>query len=324
MNGDKGKASGKPTFADRTPGKPTLAAKIPGKPLGRDHDRRLDRLRREYDELRRNADLRRASDEVWRLSRLVTRFEDRVAALRRGGYAFTATLSQTARTLFDRWRDVEYRFDRMLRDVRYDLQRDLDRAGDAIRDAERDPDRIRDAQDELRHADRRRRDAERRLERTYDREEDDIRALDARLDAVEWSVQQRDAASFPFDDDEHLIMATPAEWREPGSDEEIDGVLFLTDRSLAFEQKEKTGAFLGLFGGREQQELKWRIALSEIADARAEDRGLFGAADLVHLRPAPAAGWRDLSVEVKRNADNQEWVGFIERARDDGFAGERE
>ena len=66
----------------------------------------------------------------------------------------------------------------------------------------------------------------------------------------------------------------------------MDGVLYLTDRRVLFEQKERTGAFLGLFGGRNQQALTWAVALTDIEDVRAEDRGIFG----VKL-PEPAP-WR--------------------------------
>jgi hypothetical protein len=85
-------------------------------------------------------------------------------------------------------------------------------------------------------------------------DERDINALDWRLDALEWSVQQINAAAFKLDQGEALIIAVSAEWIDKAAGRrDMDGGLYLTDRRVLFEQKERTGAFLGIFGGREQQ-----------------------------------------------------------------------
>jgi hypothetical protein len=68
------------------------------------------------------------------------------------------------------------------------------------------------AQTEVQSAARRLPEAQRRLARTYERDERDINALDRRLDALEWSVQQINAAAFKLHQGEALIIAAPAEW----------------------------------------------------------------------------------------------------------------
>src|SRR5512132_2989876 len=125
----------------------------------------LTALRQEYDRLRRSTDLTSVADAVWRLAQQVARFEERIDALRRDQYVFTASLTRSANELRDRWRSTEAEFDRVMRDVRYDVGRDVDRVEDAIRYAEQAPEvgRIGSAQNELQLALGRLQDAERRL-----------------------------------------------------------------------------------------------------------------------------------------------------------------
>jgi hypothetical protein len=290
-------------------------------------EQKIDALRQEYDRLRRNTNLTRVADMMWRLSREVGRFIERIDALQHNGYIFTKTLAAKARELCDRWRDTEDEFNRVMRDVRYDIGRDVDRVDDTIRDAERSLDarNIRYAEDELQYAKRRVQDAERRLERIYDRDQRDILALDGRLDALEWTLQQRNAARFNFDPGESLIIAAPAEWIESASEHrEMDGILYLTDKRILFEQKERTGAFLGIFGGKDQQALRWAVRLDNIQDVRAEDRGIFGANDMLYLRLSPGSDRDELTVEIKRSADNQEWAAFIRHVQSGDYETERQ
>jgi hypothetical protein len=290
-------------------------------------DAQMAALRQAYDQLRQSTDLTQVTDTVWRLAREVGGFEARVEALRQGGYVFTQSLATGARDLRDRWPNTEGEFDRELREVRYDVERSLDRVDNAMRYAERAPDegRIHSAQTEVQSAARRLPEAQRRLARIYEGDERDIKALDARLDALEWSVQQINAAAFKLDPGEALIIAAPAEWVDTAADRrEMDGVLYLTDRRVLFEQKERTGAFLGIFGGREQQALTWAVPLNDVEDVRAEDRGIFGAKDMLFLRSRPGAERAEITIEIKRSADNQEWEAFVRQAKAGGYEPERQ
>ena len=289
-------------------------------------DAQMLALRQAYDQLRRSTDLTQATDAVWRLAREVGSFEARVEALRQGGYVFTQSLANSARSLRDRWPNTEGAFDGELRQVRYDVERSLDRVDDAMRYAERGPDEgpIQSAQTEVRSAARRLSEAQQRLARIYETDARDITAMDARLDTVEWSVQQLNAASFKPDSGEALIIAAPAEWTETTGDRRnMDGVLYLTDRRVLFEQKERTGAFLGLFGGQDRQALTWAVALTDIEDVRAEDRGIFGVKDMLYLGLRAGAEPAEITIEVKRSADSQEWAALIRQAKAGGYEQER-
>jgi hypothetical protein len=196
----------------------------------------------------------------------------------------------------------------------------------ALRQAERAPGdgTIGLARTEIRALARRLDEERSRLIRTYENEKTDIRAFDRHLDALEWSTEQLSAAAFQLDAGETMIVAAQVEWREDGDGDERDGVLYLTDRRLLLERKERTGAFLGIFGGRMEQALVWSLALDDVEDVRSEDMGILGSRDMLSLRARRGGeAATELSIEIKANADNQEWAGFITRAKARGYEDER-
>jgi hypothetical protein len=142
-------------------------------------DAQIAALRQEYDQLRQETDLTEATDTVWCLARSAGDFEARVEALRQGGHRFTQSLANGACDLRDRWPNTEGDFDRELREVRYDLERSLDRVDNAMRDAERASDggRIDSARTEIQSAARRLPEAQQRLAR-------DTKASRARFPAI--------------------------------------------------------------------------------------------------------------------------------------------
>jgi hypothetical protein len=55
----------------------------------------------------------------------------------------------------------------------------------------------------------------------------------------------------------------------------------------------------------------------------AADSGLSGARDTLDLRLRPEAVGCDITIEIKRSADNQEWATFVRRAQTGGYDSER-
>jgi hypothetical protein len=130
---------------------------------------------------------------------------------------------------------------------------------------------------------------------------------------------------------ERLALAAEAEWKKGSSNRENpDGLLIVTDRRIVMERKEKEGGFLG-FGGRAVQELCWELPLSVVASVRAEQRGLLGHVDLIHLSLAPGAsvsglgdaspGGAPITVEVKGSVDADEFAAALRGVLDGSLAG---
>ena len=141
------------------------------------------------------------------------------------------------------------------------------------------------------------------------------------LDEVNWTLDQVEEATFDFQPGEHAVIAAPAQWYVQGGDNP-EGVLYLTDRRLVFEQKQKKGGFLG-FGGQRVQDIAWEVPARAVEQARAYKEGLFGRKDMIDLALGAGAPFGQIVVEVKKGADNAWWLRQIERVRTGAIAHER-
>ncbi|MEZ4670680.1 MAG: hypothetical protein R3E39_22485 [Anaerolineae bacterium] len=153
---------------------------------------------------------------------------------------------------------------------------------------------------------------------------DAIQTVD-QLSKINWYLDQKDEASFKFLAGESLFLAAKAEWVATGKGkEDPDGILYLTDQRLVFEQKETTGKKLGLFGGKKTQELEWEIPLHQITDVKAENKGLFGGKDMLYFSlksGAPHAP--QITVEVKGGVACKFWAAQVQRMLSGGTTDER-
>ena len=107
------------------------------------------------------------------------------------------------------------------------------------------------------------------------------------------------------------VFATKAEWLE-GKDKP-DGILYLTDQRLLFEQKETTGKKLGLFGGKKTQELEFNLPLHQITKVEPENKGFLGGKDMLNFTLGTGAPYTKLTVEVKGGVQSKFWAAQIQR-----------
>lgn len=111
---------------------------------------------------------------------------------------------------------------------------------------------------------------------------------------------------------EAVLVGANAEWvAGKGRGEAPDGILYLTTSRLIFEQKEKVGKTLGLFGGRKVQEVVWTLPLSDVLGLRAKNEGMLGGRDMLYIEHPGG----EYTIEVKGRAKNDDWVVYIERAK---------
>ena len=85
-----------------------------------------------------------------------------------------------------------------------------------------------------------------RLETLYRDLEGQIQSLNQRLTQIHWAMEQLEDARFGLERGEELVMAVPARQDEE-SENDAEGILYLTDKRLLFEQKEKEATKKVLF-----------------------------------------------------------------------------
>lgn len=161
--------------------------------------------------------------------------------------------------------------------------------------------------------------------RTVRRDLDDLTAplskavnnLDRHLSLIQHGVEKWEGFTGQRESGESVILAADAEWvAGQGRDEAPDGTLYLTNRRMIFEQDEKVGKRLGLFGGKQVREVEWAVDLSGIGGLSAKNAGLLGGKDMLYFDH----GGRTFTLEVKGRANNDDWVAYIERAKNGAFA----
>lgn len=149
--------------------------------------------------------------------------------------------------------------------------------------------------------------------------------LDQLLNVVKWSQSEWEEFSGNRGAYGGMLIAAEAEWKQTGrGGDDPDGVLYLTERALIFEQKEKKGKTLGMFGGKMVHEVEWAIPLTDISDVRAKNEGMFGGRDILFISVSSGDPAPEVKVEVKGSADNKIWAAYIGQARtgSDFFAAE--
>jgi hypothetical protein len=165
--------------------------------------------------------------------------------------------------------------------------------------------------------------AESNLDRSYSSLEEQVIGLNNRLRNIHWAIDQLAEAKFQLVNDEELVLAVANRWDQEGKDDP-EGVLYLTDRRLIFERKEKVATKKILFittASELVQEVLVDQPLNALAGIKAENKGLFGHQDFLQVEFLD----RKLgSVAFHIDGQNsKDWVSLIERAKTGQIAAER-
>jgi len=153
---------------------------------------------------------------------------------------------------------------------------------------------------------------------TFDSLEDQVRQFAGHLDRVAWMLQQVAEASFRLLPTEAGIMAVRATWVKGGEEgsEDPQGVLYLTDQRLVFEQKQELVTKRTLFVVREKkiQQLGIEVPAALVDTVKATKRGLLGHEDHLELTFAADAQLNPAHFHID-GQDCKEWQGLIGRAK---------
>ena len=157
--------------------------------------------------------------------------------------------------------------------------------------------------------------AESNLERNYSSIQEQARSLNNRLRNIHWALDQLAEAKFQLTNGEGLIQAVANRWDKEGKDDP-EGVLYLTNRRLIFERKEKVATKKILFittASELVQELLVDQPLAALNGLKAENKGLFGHQDFLLIEFSDRKlGSVAFHIDGQ---DSKDWVSLIERAK---------
>jgi hypothetical protein len=143
----------------------------------------------------------------------------------------------------------------------------------------------------------------------------DASQYDRDLREIEYALDQVDLASFQMLSGESVVRAVKAVWCKNGKEEKNDpeGVLYLTDQRLIFEQKEEIATKKVLFVTTEKQKVQqflFEVPVALIQEASGEKQGVFKNVDMLKLTLASGA-FSPNAVLHLFDQDCQEWQKTI-------------
>ena len=258
------------------------------------------------------------NDDLEDIESAINALPANIENIRARSYVFKSYLEKKVETLTTQWRDLRPRVESAIKTQAQSLQTDaanvqntLNRgalAGAALTSLESKVDA-----------------AISNLQGMYDTLDANVNQTQQQVDDVAWTLQQAEQASFGLLATEAPVEAVPANWKKPDDKDGVEGVLYLTDQRLLFEQKEEVATKKVLFITTEKQKLQslqWEVPVAQIEQAAGSKKGFLGKDDYLTLTCGSQAPFRTAEIHLKGET-GEAWQGFIGRVKSGEIAKER-
>lgn len=156
---------------------------------------------------------------------------------------------------------------------------------------------------------------ERSIREQYSPIETQANELARRLNEINWALDQLPQALLKLDKGEDLVIAVASRWDKEGKDDP-EGNLFLTNKRLVYERKQKVSTKKVLFITTASELVHDTLidqSLSNVKSVKAEGKGLFGHQDFMVVE------FNDSKLGTVafhlRGQDSKMWCDLVERAR---------
>ena len=285
----------------------------------------LDRLQKDLGDSQEALLLTDVQNDLADIETTLSLLPTEIEELRSRGYAFRSFLERKAGVMVRQWEEVH---DRVVREVTRrtrELEREADAAGRSVRQAmSGQSSQISRAKSTVDALERKVSASRSAVKAMYEPLKENVEQTRTQIEQIRWLLDQIDEASFQLHPIEDPIAACKAQYLE-SKKEGPEGVLFLTDERLIFEQKEEIATKKILFIATEKetvQQLIFDVPVGQIDEAKASDKGFLGRKEMMELLFSPEA---DLSSATLRlfGADNEEWSGLVGRVKSGEIAKER-
>ncbi len=295
---------------------PTLAEKVQSD---------IRSLQSDLDSLQDNVRMSDIRDQVEDLQTSVNGMNRRIRSLREHGYAFEKDLEEKAIDFAEEW-------EKIAPDVKRQIEKESRILGNALRPIEREitqlvgksgsPARLRPQATKLmsrvKTLENRVESAAQSIRGEYDHFNGDVQKVQSHLSQLEQMLKKFDEATFDLLATEASIMAVKAVWTKDGKEDKDDpeGILYLTDQRLLFEQKEEIATKKVLFITTKKElvhELRWEVPVALIEKAKASDEGFMGKDDFIDVQFSGDAPFDSVVLHIWQSSDD--WQALLKRAK---------
>jgi archaellum component FlaC len=295
---------------------------------------RLNSLGWKLESLQSSARLSGSRDAIEDLDTTIAGMPARIQDVRQHGYVFGKGLESKISSLAGQWKPIR-------ENAMREIQRQAPRLEQDLRPLETQVSQVKGRsatpaaidstvtrlENELETFEDRVNAIENNIRGMYDSYSGQVNELKGTLDRIDWMLQQFAEATFQLLPDEGAVMAVKAVYSKDAKmgKEDPDGILYLTDQRLFYEQKQEIATKKILFITTEKEKVQ-KLLLETPAvlvdQAVATKKGLFGNEDHLELRFKPGApvvsAWFHLNGQ-----DCNWWQGLVGQVRSGELTGDR-
>lgn len=287
-------------------------------------------LNSSLEDLKTRSSLQHIIDEINRLDTDLTHALDLLESARKEGYVYQKDLDEIAYQVMGQWQGIKQGLldsipqqASAFQNKMLPLGVQLARLNSVLGNPTSATHLIGDTSSQLNKLSSELYQVETSLENRFTEINNQATVITSRLNLVHWSMDQVSQAKFNLEEAENLIIAVQARWDQEG-DKDPEGILYLTNKRIIFERKEKvaTKKILFIATARELvQEVLIDQKLENIKDVKAIHKGLFGNQDFLEIQFSDV---KLSNVPFHVNGqDCNEWTSWIQKAKSSEIENER-
>ena len=291
--------------------------------------REISNLKSKLQDLQKQARLSSVRDTVEDLQTNINGLPGRIAGLRSRGYVFESHLETNAAGLGAQWQAVRPQVMSQIERQSSELQaglRPLEAQMTQLAGQANNPlmgrNTAKSLEAGLETLESKAKAAESSIRGMYDQVENGYSALNRDLSQIDWSLTELAEATFQLLATEGLIRAVKAVWCKTGKEtkEDPEGVLYLTDQRLIFEQKQEVATKKVLFITTEKkkiQGLQLEAPVALVETVETSRAGLLKNEDHIDVRFASGGPVSSAHFHIWQSCDA--WQALINRAKTRDF-----
>ncbi len=287
---------------------------------------RLATARSNWDRVAGGVALAALYDALDEVSQNLNVLGQKMGDVRARGYRFGRDWDSNFDSLQQRWPEQQQIAMRLLEDQRRVLQNSARDVEQMLQRAARNAGLIGSVETRIASFQSSVTTAENRVRDTFDTTKQQARKLQNELDDALFVLDALDNASFDMLPDEHGVAACKAIWTS--DPDEPEGLLFLTDARVIFEQRQEVATKKVLFITTQKkliQEMLWSSPIGAVDELESEDKKSFlKRKEMLTLRFSERT--RDTPSDVTLQlvgADNETWTSLIRRTKSGQMDAER-
>jgi hypothetical protein len=281
---------------------------------------KISAIQREFGQLERKAQFSSVHDTIGQIEERLAEYPNELAALQRRGYAHTRPLEEKLQSLKEEWRTNKPRLQSTLRQKKSQLSGDVTSASRMVARVKRGQKSVIDsAERAIERLETKVTAADRELNSLYSNVDSELYVVERGLGQIGWMLDALESSpEIKLQGGEGPLRAVETEWHRDG-DEGPEGVLYLTDQRLLFEQKEEvvTKKRFGIFKAESEMVHKlWLdINVDDIAKVEDKEEGGFlgmGKDDILEMTYSGKAPISRARFHLK-GQDSADWRTLIKR-----------